>query len=106
MKDKKLGELFSLVGIVNRCVTIRAAALSNLPWSIDDMNGNEVITSKDRRLDPNWAWLGDFTRNLYLLQSSMVILSRGYLYEEPVTFRRYDDDPPSLKPRPKARFLT
>lgn len=95
MKDKKLGELFSLVGIVNRCVTIRAAALSNLPWSIDDTNGNEIITSKDRRLDPNWAWLGDFTRNLYLLQSSMVILSRGYLYEEPVTFKRYPDDPPT-----------
>ena len=95
VKDKKMGELYGLVGIVNRCVTIRAAALSSLPWSIDDMSGNEIITSKDRRIDEEWQWLGDFTRNLFLLESSMVILSRSFLYEEPVTFKRNLTDPPT-----------
>lgn len=101
VKDRRLGELFSLVGIVNRCVTIRAAALSNLPWSIDDMSGNEVITSKDRRLDSEWLWLGDFVRNLYLLEASMTILSRGYIYNEPVTVHRVPNEPPT-----KLRWLS
>ena len=95
VKDKKLGDLFGLVGIVNRCVGIRAAALSSLPWSIDDMNGKEIITSKDRQIDEDWAWLGDFIRNLYLIESSMTILSRAFLYEEPVTFKRSLIDPPT-----------
>lgn len=95
VRDKKMGELYGLVGIVNRCVTIRAAALSSLPWSIDDMTGNEIITSKDRRIDEEWKWLGDFTRNLFLLESSMVILSRSFLYEEPVAFKRTPLDPPT-----------
>ena len=95
VKDKKMGDLYSLVGIVNRCVTIRGAALSSMPWSIDDMSGNEIITSKDRRIEEEWKWLGDFTRNLFLLESSMVILSRSFLYEEPVTFKRNPLDPPT-----------
>ena len=90
--DRKLGDLFSLVGIVNRCVMIRGSAFANLPWTIDDLSGNEVITSTDKRVDKEWKWLGDFTRNMFLLESSLTILSRSFLYEEPV-FNRKPDDP-------------
>ena len=80
---------WSAVGYVNRCVDLRAGAVSALPWVVS-RGDTEIATSDDIGALP---WLNNVTKMLYLTEAALAIGGQAYWYKlrnrrkEPIELR-------------------
>lgn len=77
-KDKRQ-KLYSAVGILNRCLSIRANSFAALPWSISK-GDNKIYDSEGGILPPNLMFMKNFRRNMFLVEASLVIYASSYLF--------------------------
>lgn len=73
-------DAYRTLGIANRCVAIRSNAIASLPWTVSDMNGNNIYSTDDAMLPEKLVFLKSFKQKLYLIESSLSIFARSYLF--------------------------
>ena len=74
---------YKFVSVANRCVNVRAATLSSLPWSVVDLKTRKPIFSSDKgSLPPELKFMRNFKRNLFLTEASLSVFARSYLYKK------------------------
>ena len=73
------GEAYSAVGWVNRCVHIRAAALSSMPWGV--YSGDTEILAHDYEDFTGYEWAETLPLMLYLTESALCLLGHGYWFK-------------------------
>lgn len=74
---------FRLLGVMNRCVMIRANAVASLPWTVSTASGENVYSTDDAMLPKELQFLKGFKKNLHLVESSLSIFARSYLFINP-----------------------
>lgn len=69
------------IGVIYRCIDIRSAMLSSLPWTI--LKGDEVfIESETAWEDEQYAWLENLTQFLSLTEASLLLSSEAFWLKE------------------------
>lgn len=71
---------YSAVGWSYRCVNVRAAALSALPWSL--FRGDDEIADQNNAEVDGLPWLESLPTMLYLTEAALCILSEAYWFKE------------------------
>lgn len=74
---------FRLLSVANRSVSLRANALASLPWTVSNMNGDNIYSTDDAALPKELQFLKGFKRSLYLTEATMSIFARSYLFLTP-----------------------
>lgn len=77
-KDRRQ-KLYSAVGILNRCLSIRANSFAALPWSISK-GDNKIYDSEGGVLPPDLIFMKNFRKNMFLVEASLVIFASSYLF--------------------------
>lgn len=68
---------YGTIAILNRCIAIRAGAMSALPWSVS--RGEEPFyTAGEGPLPTELLWMRKFKRQLYLYEASLLLYARAY----------------------------
>ena len=70
---------YSAVGWVNRCVHIRAASLSSMPWGV--YSGDTEILAHDYDDFTGYEWAESLRTMLYLTESAMCLLGHAYWFK-------------------------
>lgn len=73
-------KMYSFVGILNRCILIRANALASMPWAISDSAGNQIYLSTDGPLPDQFLWMKGFRRTMYLTEASLTLFGTSYVF--------------------------
>ena len=69
------------IGVIYRCIDVRSAMLSSLPWTI--LKGDEVfIDSETAWEEEQYAWLENLTNFLYLTEASLLLSSEAFWLKE------------------------
>lgn len=72
---------YSLLGWMYRCVGVRAASLSSMPWAI--FRGKDEIAKYDGDNDTAQIdWIDDIATLLWLTEASLSIVSEAYLFKD------------------------
>ncbi len=80
--DIKRAQLYrDTIGVIYRCIDVRAAMLSSLPWTI--LKGDDVfIDSETAWEEERYAWLENLTNFLYLTEASLLLSSEAFWLKE------------------------
>jgi len=70
---------YSLVGWLNRCVNIRATAMTSLPWAL--YRGDEVLATNAAAVPDAMPWLQVLPLMLGRTEAAMPIVSSAYWYK-------------------------
>ena len=70
---------YTAVGWVNRCVHVRAAALSSMPWSI--YSGDTEVLAHNYDSFDGYEWAELLPQMLYLTESALCILGHAYWFK-------------------------
>lgn len=92
----KQGELTSasnyrdVIGVVYRCIDIRSAAISSLPFTI--LKGDEVFIDSETAWEkPGFEWVDNLSHLLYLTESSLLLSSEAFwLKDKSLTSKMLD----------------
>lgn len=79
-EDINVSSAYRLLGWVYRCVNVRAASLSSMPWSI--FRGENEVATGDGDNDTDIAWLDDMHTLLWLVEAGLSIVGEGYLFKD------------------------
>jgi SPP1 gp7 family putative phage head morphogenesis protein len=68
---------YSTIGILNRCISIRANSFAAIPWSVSK-GGTQLYSVGEGALPLEIDWLRGMRRMLYLFEASLLLYSRSY----------------------------
>lgn len=80
---KSAAELRRVVGVLRRCIDIRAAALMSVPWTIYKRGTlKPVWTSEDSLPPSDLEWMGDLKKLLMLTEESLILTATAFWHIE------------------------
>ena len=86
--NDKTSQLYGAVAWLYRCVDIRAAAVSSMPFDI--VRGETVVMSSDEGAPEQMRWLGDLPYLLYRTDAALALSGQAYWFHERNLLRTLD----------------
>lgn len=79
-----------VIGVVYRCIDVRSAAVSGLPFTI--LKGDEVFIDSETAWEkPGFKWVNNLTNLLYLTEASLLLSSEAFwLKDKSLTSKMLD----------------
>jgi len=68
---------YSTIGVLNRCISIRANSFAAIPWTIS-RGSTKLYTVGEGILPPELLWMRSMRRILNLVEASLLLYSRSY----------------------------